>query len=116
MAQGDKLKAEPTVSKKDLDKISLMNKDQIEAFILTHFSIDIDKRGKISDIRADATKMIEDSLGIAVKEPAKTKVVVPKASAIKFVRNPIDGNAYPEIPWGESNPDWLACDASGILT
>jgi hypothetical protein len=66
MAQGDKLKAEPTVSKKDLDKISLMNKDQIEAFILTHFSIDIDKRGKISDIRADATKMIEDSLGIAV--------------------------------------------------
>jgi len=116
MAQGDKLKAQPSVSKDDLDKISLMNKDQIEAFILNHFSIDIDKRGKISDIRADATKMIEDSLGIAVKEPASKKATAPEAAAIKFVRNPMDGFAYPEIPWSEINPDWLPCDANGKLT
>ena len=116
MSKGKALKMQTAISKEDLEFIETMSKDDLESYVKQHFSIDMDKRSKASTLRADATKMVKDHLGL--NEPKVEKKETNKATkepTIKFVRNPVDGFPYPTIPWGEMNPDWMPCDSSGKL-
>lgn len=116
MSEGEALKIESAVSEADLKLIETMSKDDLESYVKQHFGIDMDKRIKASKLRADATKMVKDNLGLS--EPVSEKPVSEKPkqpSEIEFVQNPFDGNAYPKNPWGTQYPEWAPCDSSGKL-
>ena len=116
MSKGKALKMQTAISKEDLEFIETMSKDDLESYVKQHFNFDMDKRSKASTLRADATKMIKDHLGLTepVVEKKETKQPKKKAS-LQFVRNPVDGFPYPTVPWAELNPEWLSCDSSGKL-
>lgn len=117
MSEGEALKIESAVSEADLTRIETMSKDDLESYVKQHFNFDVDKRSKASKLRADATKMVKDSLGLnkpVVEKPADK--TAKKEPAILFIKNPVDGNPYPSIPWADHNPDWLPCDKNGKLT
>ena len=107
MSEGEALKIESAVSEADLKLIETMSKDSLESYVKQHFSIDMDKRIKASQLRADATEMVKDHLGLNEPEVKKTEVKKSKQpAALEFIKNPHDGNPY---------PDWERCDSSGKL-
>jgi hypothetical protein len=116
MSEGEALKIESAVSEADLKLIETMSKDDLESYVVQHFGIDMDKRIKASQLRADATKMVKDSLGLNESVVEKKETKKPKKEpALQFVRNPADGFPYPIVPWSELNPEWVPCDSSGKL-
>ena len=116
MSEGEALKIESAVSEADLKLIETMSKDDLESYVVQHFGIDMDKRIKASQLRADATKMVKDSLGLNESVVEKKETKKPKKEpALQFVRNPVDGFPYPTVPWSELNPEWVPCDSNGQL-
>mgnify|MGYP003666512425 CR=1 FL=1 len=116
MSEGEALKIESAVSEADLKLIETMSKDDLESYVVQHFGIDMDKRIKASQLRADATKMVKDYLGLNEPEVKKTEVKKSKQpAALEFIKNPHDGNPYPSNPWANHYPDWERCDSSGKL-
>ena len=116
MSEGKALQVETAVSEADLTSIETMSKDDLESYVKQHFNFDVDKRSKASKLRADATKMVKDSLGLNEPVAEKPADKAPKKEpAISFIMNPVDGNPYPSIPWADHNPDWLSCDKNGKL-
>jgi|TARA_R110000803_G_scaffold16006_3_gene44049 hypothetical protein len=114
MSEGKALKVQTAISKEDLDSIETMSKDDLESYVKQHFNFDMDKRSKASKLRADATKMIKDHLGLNEPEVKKTEVKKSKQpAALEFIKNPHDGNPYPSNPWANHYPDWERCDSSG---
>jgi hypothetical protein len=116
MSEGEALKIESAVSEADLKLIETMSKDSLESYVKQHFGIDMDKRIKASQLRADAAKMVMSALGLNEPAVEKKETKQPKKKAsLQFVRNPVDGFPYPTVPWAELNPEWLSCDSSGKL-
>jgi hypothetical protein len=116
MSEGQALQVEAAVTKADLKIIETMSKDDLESYVKQHFNIDMDKRSKASKLRADASKMVKDSLGLTEPKAPKPMAKAPQKEAkLEFILNPVDGNPYPVNPWADHNPDWAPCDESGKL-
>lgn len=89
----------------DEKPIDEMNKDELDEYALAEFGVEIDKRRKLEDLRADV-------MALSTKQVTVKKVVIEPVQAL-YLRHSVNGRVYLSTPTLVARKDMIPCDANG---
>lgn len=87
--------------------VAEMNKDELEEYAIANHGVEIDKRRKLDDLRAEVAKLDADK-----KEPTKA-VSVPDAVHPGYLKHAVNGRVYKATKELIARGDMIPCDAKG---
>ena len=87
-------------------KIEEMDKDQLEAYALANHGVELDKRKKLDDLRAQVAEMD------APPQP-KGNVKAARKEPEGYLRHPTNHRVYKATPLLKARGDMIPCDKNG---